>query len=87
MENLVEEVNEEKIKEKTANNEDILNSLKTTGHFLSSWLATSLGERKLPEARNRKKQNSGLDSRIRTYNPLIRNQVFYPVELAALNYL
>ncbi|MDB4017448.1 DNA repair protein RecO [Amylibacter sp.] len=37
----------------TANNEDILNSLKTTGHFLSSWLATSLGERKLPEARNR----------------------------------
>jgi len=37
----------------TADNEDILNSLKTTGHFLSSWLATSLGERKLPEARNR----------------------------------
>ncbi|MDC0095990.1 DNA repair protein RecO [Amylibacter sp.] len=37
----------------TANNEDILNSLKTTGHFLSAWLATSLGERKLPEARNR----------------------------------
>ena len=37
----------------TANHEDILNSLKTTGHFLSSWLATSLGERKLPEARNR----------------------------------
>ncbi|MDB4078888.1 DNA repair protein RecO [Amylibacter sp.] len=37
----------------TANNEDILNSLKTTGHFLSLWLATSLGERKLPEARNR----------------------------------
>ena len=37
----------------TANNEDILNSFKTTGHFLSSWLATSLGERKLPEARNR----------------------------------
>lgn len=37
----------------TANNEDILNSLKTTGHFLSSWLAASLGERKLPEARNR----------------------------------
>ena len=37
----------------TANNEDILKSLKTTGHFLSSWLATSLGERKLPEARNR----------------------------------
>jgi DNA repair protein RecO (recombination protein O) len=37
----------------TANKEDILNSLKTTGHFLSSWLATSLGERKLPEARNR----------------------------------
>jgi len=37
----------------TANHEDILYSLKTTGHFLSSWLATSLGERKLPEARNR----------------------------------
>ena len=37
----------------TADHEDILDSLKTTGHFLSTWLADSLGDRQLPESRNR----------------------------------
>ena len=36
-----------------ASREDLLDSLKTTGHFLTTWLAESLGERQLPEARNR----------------------------------
>ena len=37
----------------TADHEDILDSLKTTGHFLSTWLADSQGDRQLPESRNR----------------------------------
>ena len=36
-----------------ASREDLLDSLKTTGHFLTTWLAESLGERQLPEARSR----------------------------------
>lgn len=36
-----------------ARRDDILQGLKTTGHFLNSWLAPSLGDRPLPAARQR----------------------------------
>ncbi|MEL6104024.1 MAG: DNA repair protein RecO, partial [Pseudomonadota bacterium] len=33
--------------------EDVLQGLRVTGHFLSAWLAPSLGDRSLPDARAR----------------------------------
>jgi len=37
----------------TATDIDAREALRTTGHFLSSWLAPSLGDRPMPEARAR----------------------------------
>jgi DNA repair protein RecO (recombination protein O) len=36
-----------------AKDADVLDGLRTTGHFLSTWLAPSLGDRPLPDARAR----------------------------------
>ena len=36
-----------------ASEADVLDGLQTTGYFLSTWLADSLGERELPDARMR----------------------------------
>ena len=47
-----------------ASEADVLDGLQTTGYFLSTWLADSLGERELPDARmrliTRMKQSKGL---------------------------
>ena len=39
--------------EGNAENNEISEGLRTTGHFLEKWLAPSLGERPLPVARQR----------------------------------
>ncbi|MEM9342923.1 MAG: DNA repair protein RecO [Pseudomonadota bacterium] len=41
------------IGEGTGDTDDVLQGLRVTGHFLSTWLAPSLGDRPIPEARER----------------------------------
>ena len=36
-----------------ASDGDVLDGLRTTGHFMHSWLAPALGDRPLPDARGR----------------------------------